>query len=174
MVWKCNLYHFSARALQGLVAPNLRDAVLHAFFLILGRNVVVKSPFYTVSVFLESVGVDIRKKYPTFHAPRQNERIVELILEGDHLAIGKGHYGRRVKAPFHSHAGEEYVHILHGRGVFRTRTGRVVATEGMTLRFAPKEEHEFENRWKEPLEFIFVYSNPADVTPLKENWIRLE
>lgn len=120
------------------------------------------------------MGVDVRKRYPTFHAPGQTERIVTLIAEDDHIAIGKGLYGKGVKAPYHSHKGEEYVLILHGRGIFRTRSDEVLAKQGMTLRFAPNEEHEFENRWKEPLEFIFVYSNPKDMVPLKGNWVRLK
>jgi quercetin dioxygenase-like cupin family protein len=128
--------------------------------------------FYTELTLLRIVGVDVWKEYVTLHAPNQKDRKVTLIAEDDSLAIGRGNYGKGTKAPFHSHEGEEYVHILRGSGVFRTRSGEALATEGMTLRFAPNEEHEFENQGDEPLEFIFVYSNPRDTAPLKENWVR--
>jgi len=120
------------------------------------------------------MGVEVRKEYPTFHAPNQRQRIASILAEDDQVAIGRARYGKGMKAPFHSHVGEEYIHVVRGKGIFRTRTGEVTARKGMTIRFAPGEEHQLENKWREPLEFVFVYPDSKDTSPLKEKWIRIK
>jgi quercetin dioxygenase-like cupin family protein len=113
------------------------------------------------------------RESPTFHAPGQRQRIASVLAEDDDVAIGRARYGKGMKAPFHSHVGEEYIHVIRGKGVFRTRTKEITATSGTVIRFAPGEEHQLENRWKEPLEFVFVYPESKDTTPLKEKWVRI-
>lgn len=79
-----------------------------------------------------------------------------------------------MKAPFHSRQGEEYIHVIGGRGIFRTHKMEVTAESDAILRFEPEEEHQHENRWGTRLEFIFVYSNPYDIQILRDRWVSVQ
>ena len=113
------------------------------------------------------------EEVPKFHAPNQNSRTASILAEEDGVVFGRAFYGKGMKAPFHSHQGEEYIHVIGGKGIFRTHKVEATAESGATLRFEAGEEHELENRWDTPLEFIFVYSNPKDIEVLRDRWVSM-
>jgi quercetin dioxygenase-like cupin family protein len=56
----------------------------------------------------------------------------------------------------HAHAWEHEVYVARGRGAVVTRDGATPIRSGDTVYVAPNEQHHFENRGEEPLEFICV------------------
>lgn len=110
-----------------------------------------------------------------YEPPGQPFRRVKLLATpetaGTSVAVGMSIYGRGMFAPTHTHNGEEIIIVIHGRGIFKGKEGEVVATPGTILIFPPGEEHSLENRDSQTLEFIFIYSNPEDIKPIKEKWI---
>jgi quercetin dioxygenase-like cupin family protein len=111
---------------------------------------------------------------PRFHAPNQPSRVARILAQEEGVAVGRGYYGKGMKALFHSHVGNEYIHVIGGTGIFRTHDKEVVAKAGQTLKFEAGEEHQLENQQDEPLEFVFVYPYAKDVDVLKERWIKEE
>ena len=112
------------------------------------------------------------KESAKFHAPNQSARIARILAEDDRVAVGRAYYGKGMKAQFHSHSGDEYIHVIHGKGIFRTHEREVVAKTGTTLKLEAGEEHQLENRWTEALEFIFIYPNSADIQVLRDKWVK--
>jgi len=111
---------------------------------------------------------------PKFQAPGQASRIARILAQESGVAIGRAYYGKGMKAPYHSHVGVEYIHVLGGTGIFRTRSKEVVARAGQTLKFEAGEEHQLENQLDEPLEFLFVYPHSKDIDILYERWVRVQ
>ena len=111
------------------------------------------------------------KDSPRFHAPDQDRRIASILADQDGVTLGRAFYGKGMKAPFHTHQGVEYIHVIAGEGIFRTREREVIAKPGALLRFEPGEEHQLENKWDTPLEFVFAYSIPNDIQVLRDKWV---
>ncbi len=114
------------------------------------------------------------KEVPKFHAPDQLRRIARILGVEEDVAVGRASYGKGMKSQFHSHKGPEYIHVIGGKGVFRTRGQEVIASPGTTLRLEPGEEHQLENRWSKPLEFVFVYPNSRDIDVLRDKWVKMD
>lgn len=113
-----------------------------------------------------------------YHAPTQETRRVRLFTDKEKtgrkdVLIGMSIYGPDMAAPYHTHEGSETMFILHGRGEFGTKDKVVEVGVGDVLYFPPGEEHYLKNIGSQTLEFIFVYPNPMDADPLKENWIQM-
>jgi mannose-6-phosphate isomerase-like protein (cupin superfamily) len=113
-----------------------------------------------------------------YHAPRQEIRRARIFIDEGKIGrkdilMGMSIYGPDMSAPFHTHEGSETMFIVHGRGEFGTRDEVVKVRSGDVLYFPPGEEHYLRNIGSQTLEFVFVYSNPEDGKPLRENWIPL-
>ena len=113
-----------------------------------------------------------------YHAPNQKMRRVRIFTDEEKIGrkdvlIGMSIYGPGMKASFHGHDGSETIFIIHGKGQFGTRDKVVEVGPGDAIYFKPGEEHILKNIGSQTLEFLFVYSNPEDAKPLRENWIPL-
>ncbi|MFQ5711668.1 MAG: cupin domain-containing protein [Candidatus Geothermarchaeales archaeon] len=114
-----------------------------------------------------------------YHAPGQETRRARVFIDEQKIGkkdvvMGMSIYGPGMAAPFHTHTGSETMFIVHGKGRFGTRDDSVEVSEGDVLYFPAGEEHFLENIGSRTLEFIFVYSHPGDVGPLKEKWLPLK
>jgi len=115
---------------------------------------------------------------PRYHAPGQETREARVFIDEERIgrrdvAVGMSIYGPRMAAPFHVHKGSETMFIVHGKGQFGTKEKAVEVRPGDVLHFAPNEEHFLKNLGGQTLEFLFIYSEPDDVKPIKEKWVPL-
>ena len=76
---------------------------------------------------------------PKFHATDQPTRIARILAKEKGVAVGRAYYGKGMKVLCHTHVGDEYIHVIGGTGIFRTRDKEVVARAGTTLTLEPGE-----------------------------------